>query len=71
MLYVRKHSWLCALACSGVSCTVHPASAVRVHVLTLVHAISLQGLDVKRHNYDSWMGPLLHTAVNVTVTDFE
>jgi hypothetical protein len=30
-----------------------------------------QGLDVKRHNYDSWMGPLLHTAVNVTVTDFE
>jgi hypothetical protein len=30
-----------------------------------------QGLDVKRHNYDSWMGPLLHTSVNVTVTDFE
>ncbi|KAF6265675.1 cora-like Mg2+ transporter protein-domain-containing protein [Scenedesmus sp. NREL 46B-D3] len=31
----------------------------------------LQGLDVKRHNYDSWMGPLLHTTVNVTVTDFD
>lgn len=34
-------------------------------------AATLQGLDVKRHNYDSWMGPLLHTDVNVTVTDFE
>jgi hypothetical protein len=42
--------------------------------MVLCHAVPgravLQGLDVKRHCYDSWFSAL-HTDVNITIVDYK